>query len=133
MVKEDWANLSDEEKTRVIREFMKQVGLENFDYTKTKASFDYLKKTQKEMSIDISNWENPVLVLELVDPVMAGMVFAWMYKNIKLSNGKGSTVPFLGYNIVEFVFNKGSLMSYTSEEKEILRKAMSILKDKGDI
>lgn len=133
MVKEDWANLPDEEKTRVIREFMKHTGLENFDYTKTKTSFDYLRKTQKDMGVDLTNWENPVLVLELVDPVMADMVFAWMYKNTELSNGKCSTVPFLGYNVVEFVFNKGSLMSYTPEEKEILRKAMSILKTKGDI
>ena len=42
-----------------------------------------------------------------------------------------SEVPFMGYHIVELVFDKGSLMKFTDEEKNVLNQAMNILKSRG--
>lgn len=95
--KEYWANLSDEDKSKIIRRF----------------------------------WEHPVLILELVDPLMAEMILSWMYAKVELPNGERSEVPFMGYHIVELVFDKVSLMKFTNEEKNVLNHAMNILKSRG--
>ena len=39
--------------------------------------------------------------------------------------------PFMGYHIVELVFDKVSLMEFTDEEKNVLNQAMNILKSRG--
>lgn len=36
----------------------------------------------------------------------------------------------MGFTIEEFVFNKGSLMKYSGEEKEVLKHAIEIIKNK---
>ena len=92
-----------------------------------------VKQKYKESGINKSEnaWEHPVIVLELVDPLMAEMIFSWMYAKVELPNGNKSEVPFMGYHIVEYVFDKGSLMKFTNEEKDVLNHAMNILKSKG--
>ena len=88
---------------------------------------------QARLTNNTMAYENPVLVLKLIDPIMADMVLSWMYNKVELPNGKKTEVPFLGYNLMEFVFDKSSLMNYDDEEKEVLRDAIRILKNKGGI
>jgi len=80
-------------------------------------------------------YENPCIVLQLVDPIMAADIFAWMYMPFD-ENGepteytKGNPAPLFGYNLVEFVLDKHSLMDFSDKEKEILREAMRIIGEK---
>lgn len=124
--KEQWKKLSDEDKSYVIGKFCERLGLgKDFDYAKAREYHDRVNNTM--------SYENPVLVLKLIDPILADMILAWMYTKVELPNGKKTEVPFLGYNLIEFVFDKSSLMNYNSEEKEVLRDAIRILKNKGGI
>nr|DAJ07268.1 MAG TPA: hypothetical protein [Caudoviricetes sp.] len=132
--KEYWASLSDEDKSKIIRKFCEINDLgPDFDYSKVRAFFEEVKQKYKEAGLHRGNqaWEHPILVLELVDPLMAEMVLSWMYAKVELPSGERSTVPFMGYHIVELVFDKGSLMKFTDEEKNVLNHAMDILKSKG--
>lgn len=132
--KEYWASLSDEDKSKIIREFCKinNIGPE-FDYAKVRAFSERIKQIYKEAGIIQFNkvCEHPVIVLKLVDPLMAEMIFSWMYTRVKLPNGNQSEVPFMGYHLVEYVFDKGSLMEFTDEEKDVLNHAVNILKSRG--
>lgn len=135
--KEYWANLSDEDKSKIIRRFceINDIG-PDFDYAKVRDFSERVKqkyKEYKESGIYRNNqfWEHPVLILELVDPLMAEMILSWMYAKVELPNGERSEVPFMGYHIVELVFDKGSLMKFTDEEKNVLNQAMNILKSRG--
>lgn len=133
--KEYWANLSDEDKSNLIRRFCKLHGLgPDFDYSE-------LKRFHEEMKERYANntglyrgnnpCENPVLVLKLVDPIMAEIIFSWMYTKLDLPDGTSSEIPFMGYHLVEYVFDKGSLMGFTDEEKNVLNHAINILKSRG--
>lgn len=71
--------------------------------------------------------QNPCISLRLVDPVLSNMIMAWMYRKDDILEGQ---IPFMGFTIEEFVFNKGSLMKYSGEEKEVLKHAIEIIKNK---
>nr|UWI27731.1 MAG: hypothetical protein [Bacteriophage sp.] len=134
--KEQWEKLSDEDKSYVIGEFCEKLGLgKDFDYAKAREYHDRVQESyrQARLTNNTMSYENPVLVLKLIDPILADMILAWMYTKVELPNGKKTEVPFLGYNLIEFVFDKSSLMNYNSEEKEVLRDAIRILKNKGGI
>lgn len=105
----------------------------DFDYAKVRDFSERIKQKYKESGIYRNNqfWEYPVLILELVDPLMAEMILSWMYAKVELPNGERSEVPFMGYHIVELVFDKDSLMKFTDEEKNVLNQAMNILKSRG--
>lgn len=132
--KEYWSSLSDEEKSKIIQRFCEINGLgENFDYAKVKGFHEQIRKKYEEAGLCRPNqaFEHPVLVLELVDPILADMVFSWMYTKVEFPDGKNSEIPFMGYHLVEYVFDKSSLMKFTDEEKNILNHAMNILKSRG--
>lgn len=134
--KEQWEKLSDEDKSYVIGKFCESLGLgKDFDYAKAREYHDRVQEGYRQARLTNNNmaYENPVLVLKLIDPIMADMILAWMYAKVELPNGKKTEVPFLGYNLMEFVFDKNSLMNYDDEEKEVLRDAIRILKNKGGI
>ena len=134
--KEQWEKLSDEDKSYVIGKFCEELGLgKDFDYAKAREYHERVQEgyRQARLTNNTMAYENPVLVLKLIDPIMADMVLSWMYNKVELPNGKKTEVPFLGYNLMEFVFDKSSLMNYNSEEKEVLRDAICILKNKGGI
>lgn len=70
--KEYWANLSDEDKSKIIRRFceINDIG-PDFDYAKVRDFSERVKQKYKESGIYRNNqfWEHPVLILELVDPL----------------------------------------------------------------
>ena len=134
--KEQWEKLSDEDKSYVIGKFCEELGLgKDFDYAKAREYHELLQEGYRQLRLtnNTSADENQGLVLKLIDPIMADMVLSWMYNKVELPNGKKTEVPFLGYNLMEFVFDKSSLMNYDDEEKEVLRDAIRILKNKGGI
>lgn len=139
VTKEQWESFSDEEKSRIIQEFCKAIGLgPDFSYSKMRENAGKLNETYKKaglIPVENPSNENPILVLKLIDPLMANMVFSWMFKKVELKalNGVRSEVPFLGYHLMEYVFDKSSLMEYDQSEKEILNEAVKILKRKGGI
>lgn len=91
--KEYWANLSDEDKSKIIRRFceINDIG-PDFDYAKVRDFSERVKQKYKESGIYRNNqfWEHPVLILELVDPLMAEMILSWMYAKVELPNGERS-------------------------------------------
>ena len=80
-------------------------------------------------------YQNPCIVLELFDPIMAPTIMSWMYRNFD-DNGdtvgyaQGSPAPLFGYNLIELTFDKGTLMEFSDSEKQILREAMRIIGEK---
>lgn len=64
---------------------------------------------------------------------MAEMILSWMYAKVELPNGERSEVPFMGYHIVELVFDKGSLMKFTDEEKKRIESGNEYFKIKRNL
>ena len=133
MDKEKWSAMSDEQKTSFMRKVFKEMNFgECFDYSKCRS---YYEKMSKMGHWHNGAYENPCIVLQLVDPIMAADIFAWMYMPFD-ENGepteytKGNPAPLFGYNLVEFVLDKHSLMDFSDKEKEILREAMRIIGEK---
>ena len=80
-------------------------------------------------------YENPCIVLELFDPIMACCIMDWMYGKFDDNGNRvtalnGGTAPLFGYKMVELCFNKGSLMEFSDSEKQVLREAMRIIGEK---
>lgn len=119
LTKENWASLTDDEKTVELQKIIP--GADYGDYKKT---YEKLKEVD---SCGFGVFENPVLVLELIDPVMCSSIMSWLYT----SGEKVNQIPVFGYKLTEITLDKSSLMKYTDEEKYILNKAFEILKSKG--
>lgn len=122
--------MTDEQKTTFMRRVFKRLHFgEDFDYAERRRYRDILI----EKGINYGEFQNPCLVLELVDPVMANPIISWLYgeygDNGEYSAG-GETAPLFGYNLIEIHFDKGSLMGYSSEEEDVLRRAFEIIKSK---
>lgn len=130
MDKEKWRSMTDDEKTSYMRNVFKDMRLgDNFDYGDCRRIFEETK--------GYGVYQNPCLVLELVDPIMAHFVMDWMYSfyddegNSAPSTLPGAThAPLFGYRLVSLYFDKSSLMNFSDWEKDIINKALSILKDR---
>ena len=133
MNKEKWQSLTDEQKTSYMRKVFKEMNIgESFDYAECRR----VHERMTEVGIGTHGvYNNPCVVLELFDPIMASTIMGWMYSNFddngdRVGCGKGSPAPLFGYNLVELVFDKGSLMEFSDDEKNVLREAMRIIGEK---
>lgn len=131
MKKEKWFNMSDDQKTSFMRNVFKDMDLgETFDYAECVRISERMKEHTGEL---YGVFNNPCIVLELVDPVMAHMLLGWMYRKFNdqgETDLNGDTAPLFGYNMVELYLDKGSLMDFSDSEKDILREAVRIIKEK---
>lgn len=130
MNKEKWSSMTDEQKTTFMRNVFKTWHFgEDFDYAERRRFHDDLVKER----MHYGEFENPCLVLEIVDPIMAFPMMSWLYGQYG-DDGKpsknGESAPLFGYNLKEIYFDKGSLMGYSSEEEDVLRRAFEIIKSK---
>ena len=129
--KESWSNLSDNDKTQFIRKFCELHHLNDFDYTKAKENAEKLK----DVTGAFINVDNPCIVLRNIDPILTRLILSWMYTEIEITTENGKIIknncPFGGMGIEELWFDKSCLMQYSDEEKDILNRAIEILKRKG--
>lgn len=123
--------MTDEQKTSYMRKIFKELNIgDSFDYTECRRVYDIIT--------EVGVYHNPCIVLELFDPIMAPTLMSWMYRNFDdngdvVDHTKGSPAPIFGYNMVELTFDKSTLMEFSDNEKQILREAMRIIRDKTKI
>lgn len=133
MDKEKWQSMTDEQKTSYMRKVFKELNIgDSFDYAECRRVHD--RMTEAGFGTH-GVYQNPCIVLELFDPIMAPAIMSWMYCGFNDegdydSSSGGSPAPLFGYNMVELTFNKGALMGFSDEEKQILREAMRIIGEK---
>ena len=132
MTKEKWQSMTDEQKTLYMRKVFKEINIgDSFDYAEC-------RKLYERMTDDYGTYgvcQNPCIVLELFDPIMAPAIMSWMYCGFDdngehVGSTQGSPAPLFGYNLVELTFDKGTLMEFSDNEKQILREAMRIIGEK---
>ena len=133
MNKEKWQSMTDEQKTSYMRKVFKGMNIgESFDYAECRRVHDRMTEAGAGTH---GVYQNPCIVLELFDPIMAPAILDWMYHNFD-DNGdnvgcaQGSPAPLFGYNLIELTFDKGTLMGFSDTEKQILREAMRIIAEK---
>ena len=86
MEKEKWLNMSDDQKTSFMRNVFKDMNLgETFDYAECVKVAERMKEHDGKL---FGVFNNPCIVLELVDPIMAYMLLSWMYRKF---NDQGET------------------------------------------
>lgn len=120
---ERWKALPDEEKQKVLDEFKRRI--DNLVYSDICKSYEFYQENGGNYK-----WKHPVLLLRLADEKMTHQILSWLYSEVETSQGK-MNVPFGGYFLEEITFDKSSLMAYDDEEKEVLRKAIQIIRNKG--
>lgn len=120
---EKWKALPDEEKQKVLDAFKRRI--DNLEYSDICKSYEFYQEVGENCK-----WEHPVLLLRLADEKMTPHILSWLYSEVETSQGK-MNVPFGGYFLEEITFDKSSLMAYSDEEKEVLRKAIQIIRNKG--
>lgn len=118
LTKETWSNLTDEEKTIELQRIFPSA-----NYNELRKKYDILKTQNLEGNLV---FEHPVLILELIDPVLAPLIGSWMY----CSGEKLQNIPMFGYMINELVFDKSSMNTFTENEKNIINDAMKIIQNK---
>ena len=133
MNKEKWESMTDEQKTSYMRKVFKNMNIgESFDYAECRRVYDGMI----EAGIGTYGvYQNPCIVLELFDPIMAPTIMTWMFRYFDdngdaVGRNQGSPAPLFGYNMVELTFDKGALMEFSDAEKQILREAMRIIGEK---
>ena len=129
--------MTDEQKTSYMRKVFKDLNIgDSFDYAECRRVYDLINWGADAGTYGV--YHNPCIVLELFDPIMAPTLMSWMYRNFDdngdaVDHTKGSPAPIFGYNMVELTFDKGTLMEFSDNEKQILREAMRIIRDKTKI
>ena len=125
--------MTDEQKTSYMRKVFKNMNFgDSFDYAICRRIYEQITK---EGFGTYGVYQNPCIVLELVDPIMAPAIMGWMYDSFD-DNGelvdytKGQRAPLFGYNMIELTFDKGTLMGFSDDEKQILREAIRIIREK---
>ena len=133
MNKEKWQSMTDEQKTLYMRKVFKYMNIgDSFDYAECRRVYDRMTEPGAGTH---GVYQNPCIVLELFDPIMAPTIMSWMYRNFD-DNGdavgyaQGSPAPLFGYNLIELTFDKGTLMEFSDTEKQILCEAMRIIGEK---
>ena len=133
MDKAKWSEFTDEQKTTFMRNVFKDMNFsDNFDYAKCRKLYDRMTEAGHGT---YGVYKNPVIVLELVDPIMACYLMSWMYSSYndegeRADSREGQTAPLFGYNMVELTFDKGSLMGFSDNERSVLMEAMRIIGEK---
>lgn len=133
MTREKWSALTDEQKTAFMRKVFKNMNFgDSFDYADCRKLYE---RMTEEGSGTYGVYQNPCIVLELVDPIMAPAIMAWMYASFddngeRVGYTKGQQAPLFGYNMIELTFDKSTLMEFSDTEKQILREAMRIIGEK---
>ena len=125
--------MTDEQKTSYMRKVFKETNIgDSFDYAECRRVHDRMA----EAGVGTCGvYQNPCIVLELFDPIMAPTIMSWMYRNFddngdSVGYAQGSPAPLFGYNLIELTFDKGTLMEFSDSEKQILREAMRIIGEK---
>ena len=131
MNKEKWSSMTDDQKTIFMRNVFKTWHFgEDFDYADRRRFHDALV----DKGLNYGEFENPCLVLEIVDPVMAFPITSWLYGSFrddgKPSESGGESAPLFGYNLKEIYFNKGSLTGFSEEEESLIQAAFDIIRRK---
>lgn len=133
MTKEEWQSMTDEQKTSYMRRVFRAMNIgDSFDYARCRE----VHERMTEAGVGTHGvYKNPCIVLELFDPIMAPTIMSWMFRCFdedgeSTDTEHGSQAPLFGYNIVELVYDKGSLMNFSDDEKQILREAMRIIGEK---
>ena len=132
MSKEKWSALTDEQKTAYMRKVFKSMNIGDcFDYAQCREVHKRLTENGQTWGV----YENPCVVLQLYDPIMASSIMSWMYgcyddEGNRVEYTKGDSAPIFGYKMIELVFDKGSLMEFSDTEKQVLREAMRIINEK---
>ena len=125
--------MTDEQKTSYMRKVFKNMNIgESFDYAECRRVHDRMTDAGAGTH---GVYHNPCIVLELFDPIMAPMIMNWMYGNFddngdSVGYAQGSPAPLFGYSLIELTFDKGTLMEFSDNEKQILREAMRIIGEK---
>lgn len=133
MNKEKWQSMTDEQKTSYMRNVFKEMKIgESFDYAECRRVYELM--TDAEAGTH-GVYQNPCIVLELFDPIMAHTIMSWMYRSFddngnRVGYAQGSPAPLFGYNMVELTFDKDTLMEFSDSEKQTLREAMRIIGEK---
>lgn len=117
LTRESWSKLTDEEKTAELQKI-----IPGADYAEYRKDYERLK----ELGRDFFAFDKPVVVLELIDPIMASELASWMYRR----GNKLDNIPVFGYKLVELTFDKASLMGFSEEERLILHQAIHIIQSK---
>lgn len=138
VIKHDWNALSSEEKTLVINTFIKNAGLIDFNYDKAVAFKECMEKENPNTAA--CHWINsnePIIITRVVDPVLTDFIMKWMFATVQvIKNDKviwDNVVPFAGLEIIEFGFERDKLSRLTEDERDIIRRAIGILKIKNVI
>ena len=135
---EKWQSLNEEQRNKIVNKIHEVMNFSNTNFYKDYVALENnLKNELGENGYTglISN-ENPCLVLTLCDPVLSRIIQRWLYSTIIVFDDDGSIIwndrmPFAGFFLDEIYFDKSSLMKYSDEEKEIINKAIDIIKNKG--
>lgn len=118
LTRESWSELTDEEKTAELQKI-----IPGADYAEYRKDYERLKGLGRA---DFFTFDKPVVVLELIDPIMASELASWMYRR----GDKLNNIPVFGYKLVELTFDKASLMGFSKEEQSILHQAIHIIQSK---
>lgn len=133
-----WQSLNNEQRNKIVQRMH-----EVMDFSNPNFYFDCIKvencmKAQlgEDAYTGLIQNPNPCLVLTCCDPLLSRILGKWMNTRIQVEDKDGTIIwndrlPFAGFFLDEIYFNKSSLMQYTDEEKDIINKAISIIKNKG--
>lgn len=133
-----WQSLTDEQRNRIVQRMH-----EVMDFANPNFYFNCVRREAKakaELGQDaytgLINSPNPCLVLTCCDPILSTVIQRWMYTNIQVEDKDGTIIwndrmPLGGFFLDEVYFDKSSLMKYTDDEKDIINRAINIIKNKG--
>ena len=132
-----WQSLNDEQRNRIVQRMH-----EVMDFNNPNFYFDCVKVEAKLKEINGGGWTglisnpNPCLVLTCCDPLLSRIIGIWLNTEIQVEDKDGSIIwndriPFAGFFLDEIYFDKSSLMQYSDDEKDIINKAIDIIKNKG--
>lgn len=135
---EKWQSLNEEQRNKIVNKIHEVMDFSNINFYKDYVALENSLKDKlgEDSYTGLISSENPCLVLTLCDPVLSRIIQRWLYTTIMVYDDDGSIIwndrmPFAGFFLDEIYFDKSSLMKYSDEEKEIINKAIDIIKNKG--
>lgn len=132
-----WQNLNNEQRNRIVQRMHEVMDFSNpnfyFDCVRTEARF---KEANGGGWTGLIENPNPCLVLTCCDSLLSRILGRWLNTKIQVEDKDGTIIwndrlPFAGFFLDEIYFDKSSLMQYSDDEKNIINKAISIIKNKG--
>lgn len=129
--KEGWYNLTDEQKTKVLKQYIKDIKFDNIDYAKMRKRRKYVEEHLGKVSMLYSGLQNPCLVLSCPDENMTDIIYSLLFHNVEVENVYKGPVPIIGYFVDAIYNDPASLAGFDEDEKKIITRAVQILKNKG--